>query len=170
MADEKKAPETKSYTLKDGAEITVIENGESKTYRGSGDSTSINLTEDQASAFSDKLEGASDPETANTRNAQTILVGAETAGRATINEGSAAADIDAELGDDNPANTTNTDPVDRPGALLTAGVKSTDAIAPDANASSDEGGTKEPTGGKPAGTSASTANNSSGAKSGTAKP
>jgi hypothetical protein len=166
--DTKKGPKTQSYDLKPGAEITTIKDGESTTLVGAGGDkpTTVELTEDQAAAFSDKLAGLSDPEAANTANSQTIVVGAETAGRATIQEGGAAADVGAKAGSDNPENESNTDPVERPAPNQVASVKKAEDLAPKSGASSKAGGSEDGVGGKAAGSNASTANNSSGAKPG----
>jgi hypothetical protein len=87
------ARKTKSYIVKKGLEITHIKDGEHQTVTGDGSAT-VDLTEEQAVAFGDKLEGEADETTQterNMRNAQTIVVGEETGGAATINEAAAAA-------------------------------------------------------------------------------
>jgi hypothetical protein len=123
------------YKLRAGASVLVIEDGDqvSKT-------DTVMLTEEQAKAFGDKLEGLADPETANTANTTTVVIGTETAGRATIQEGAAAASPQDNLGEGNVANTTNTDAVETPNGQPIGEVQN---LAPAENASSTDGGKVE---------------------------
>jgi hypothetical protein len=87
------ARKTKEYVLKDGAEIGVVHEGEFRYLRGENKQT-VKLTEEQAAAFGDKLAGEADEATQQERNmkdAQTISVGEQTGGAATIVEAAALA-------------------------------------------------------------------------------
>ena len=116
---------TKSYVLKDGATIDVIVRGEAQSLKGTakGDVT-VDLTEEQAAAFNDKLAGEIDPQARNMANATTIIVGEETGGAATITEAAALAGQaeGIESKDVDKPEDANTDPVDRPAGSQTADV------------------------------------------------
>jgi hypothetical protein len=83
----------KEYVLKEGAEIGAVVEGAFRTFKGDG-KTTVRLTEEQATAFGDKLEGEADEATQQERNmanTQTMTVGEQTGGAATITEGAAMA-------------------------------------------------------------------------------
>lgn len=90
--EERKAPETKAYKVAEGAEIIVIDKGESFPRRAGEE---VNLTAEQAEAFKDKLDLKEEDERPTP---QTVIVGEEIGNRSTIVEAAADAAAAAGLG------------------------------------------------------------------------
>jgi hypothetical protein len=104
--DEKPASAaTKTYKVADGHEISVVDRGERVVRKGG---EKVQLTESQAVAFSDKLEGETPTET----DPASVVVGEEVGNRATIVEAAADAAAASDLGKEErksqPSDETNT--------------------------------------------------------------
>jgi hypothetical protein len=117
------APKTKDYVLREGASLNTIENGEHITRTGDADgNATVHLTEDQALAFSDKLDLKATPQERNMRNATTMVIGEHTGGAATISEGAALAGRAEGITGDSEEDVDGDKTVDRPAANRTVDV------------------------------------------------
>jgi hypothetical protein len=116
VAEERKAPERKSYTVADGAEITAINNGEVVTRKGG---ESIDLTNEQAEAFADKLDMKEEDERPTPAS---VIVGEEIGNRSTIVEAAADAAAAEGLGKEDRAKAEESDETNTAGgAAVSAG-------------------------------------------------